>query len=108
VTKVTLGARWSDDYHRTILGAFSFAAVHWGRRTLRQCWSNWPQLHASGMGVSYILLLGAFHIDNGKNPPLWQKLPQIAFWPLPNVIGAPIILYVLRRHLVIPRTNIRL
>jgi hypothetical protein len=58
------------------------------------------------MGTSYILLLTAFYVDNGKNLPLWKELPQIAFWLLPSAIGAPIILYVLRRHPAIRRTNI--
>jgi hypothetical protein len=98
--------RWSDDYHLFVLGALSFTAAHWGRRALRQRWRKWPLLHVSGMGTSYILLLTAFYVDNGKNLPLWKALPQIAFWLLPSVIGAPIILYVLWRHPVIRRTNI--
>jgi hypothetical protein len=93
-------ARWSEDYHLFILGALSFAAVHVGRSALRTLWP-WPQLHVIGMGASYILLLTAFYVDNGKNLPLWRELPRIAFWLLPGAIGAPIILYVLRRHPVI-------
>ncbi len=55
------------------------------------------------MGASYILLLTAFYVDNGKNLPLWNQLPQIAFWVLPSAIGAPIIAYVLWRHPLIRR-----
>jgi hypothetical protein len=93
-------ARWSEDYHLFILGALSFAAAHFGRSALRTRWP-WPQLHVVGMGASYILLLTAFYVDNGKNLPLWRELPQIAFWLLPGAIGAPIILYVLWQHPVI-------
>jgi hypothetical protein len=93
-------ARWSEDYHLFILGALSFAAAHFGRNAVRTRWP-WPQLHVVGMGASYILLLTAFYVDNGKNLPLWRELPQIAFWLLPGAIGAPIILYVLRQHPVI-------
>jgi hypothetical protein len=50
------------------------------------------------MGSSYILLLTAFCVDNGKNLPLWRGLPQIAFWLLPSVLGVPIIVWVLFRH----------
>ena len=32
------------------------------------------------MGASYIFMLTAFYVDNGKNLPLWRELPQIAFW----------------------------
>jgi hypothetical protein len=43
------------------------------------------------MGVSYILLLTAFYVDNGKSLPLWKELPPIAYWILPGAIGGPII-----------------
>jgi hypothetical protein len=48
--------------------------------------------------VSYILLLTAFYVDNGKNLPLWNKLPQIAFWLLPGAVGIPFIVRALLRH----------
>jgi hypothetical protein len=54
----------------------------------------------------YLLSSRAEPIDWTDDRPLWKELPQIAFWLLPSVIGAPIILYVLRRHPVIRRTNI--
>jgi len=50
------------------------------------------------MGLSYILLLTAFYVDNGKNLPLWNKLPQIAFWVLPAAAGIPFIVRALLRH----------
>jgi hypothetical protein len=90
--------RFSEDYHLFILGALSFATASWGRTALRHRWSNWLQQHVIGMGSSYILLLTAFYVDNGKNLPIWRELPQIAFWLLPSVIGYPIIGYVLLHH----------
>jgi hypothetical protein len=50
------------------------------------------------MGLSYILMLTAFYVDNGKNLPLWRELPQIAFWLLPAGIGIPILLRTLFKH----------
>jgi hypothetical protein len=50
------------------------------------------------MGVSYILMLTAFYVDNGKNLPLWKELPEWAFWILPALIGAPLIIHALVRH----------
>jgi hypothetical protein len=50
------------------------------------------------MGASYILMITAFYVDNGKNLPLWRELPQIAFWVLPALVGTPVILYALRFH----------
>ncbi|MGH6822639.1 MAG: hypothetical protein ACRECP_09140 [Methylocella sp.] len=95
--------RWTEDYHLFILGALSFAAASWGRTALRRRWWNWVRLHVMGMGASYILLLTAFYVDNGKSLPLWKELPQIAFWLLPSAIGVPIIIYALLRHPLIRR-----
>ncbi|HEY2445203.1 MAG TPA: hypothetical protein VGI20_05630 [Rhizomicrobium sp.] len=90
--------RWQQDHYLFVLGTLSFAAAYFGRRANRNRWRNWPRLHLVGMGASYILLLTAFYVDNGKNLPLWRHLPQIMFWILPGAIGVPIILYALRRH----------
>jgi hypothetical protein len=97
--------RFAEDYDLFILGALSFAAASWGRTALRQRWSNWLRQHVIGMGSSYILLLTAFYVDNGKNLPFWRELPQIAFWLLPSVIGLPIIGYVLSHHPLIRPTG---
>jgi uncharacterized membrane protein len=91
-------ARWAEDYHLFILGALSFAAGYSGREALRRRRRNWARLHVLGMGASYILLLTAFYVDNGKSLPLWKELPQIAFWLLPSLIGVPIIVCVLLWH----------
>lgn len=88
-------SRWAEDYHLFILGALSIAAAYVGRAAVRH---HWLRLHVMGMAASYILLLTAFYMDNGKNLPLWRELPQIAFWLLPSAFGVPIIAYVLARH----------
>jgi hypothetical protein len=94
-------ARWSEDYHLFILGTLSFLAAYFGRAARQRRWRKWPWFHVWGMGASYILLLTAFYVDNGRNLPLWRELPQIAFWILPSAIGIPIILFVLWRHPVV-------
>ena len=93
--------RWSEDYPLFILGALSMTAAWLGRTAMRRRWPAGVQLHIAGMGMSYILLLTAFYVDNGKNLPLWRELPQIAFWLLPSVVGLPIIAYALVRHLIV-------
>lgn len=94
VTAIGLSVvRFAEDYHLAILGTLAFSAAFLGRR-----WRHWPSWHLLAMGASYILLLTAFYVDNGKNLPLWRELPQIIFWFVPAVIGIPIILYVLRTH----------
>jgi multisubunit Na+/H+ antiporter MnhB subunit len=91
-------ARWQEDYDLFILGALSFGAAWLGRTILRRRWRQWPRWHLASMGASFVLMITAFYVDNGKNLPLWRELPQIAFWFLPAVIGTPIVLYVLRTH----------
>lgn len=48
--------------------------------------------------MSYVLLLTAFYVDNGKNLPLWRDLPPIAYWLIPAAIGIPLIAHALLRH----------
>ena len=90
--------RWADNYHLFVLGILAFATASLGRTARRQRWGNWPRLHIAGMGLSYILLLTAFYVDNGPNLPLWRHLPDAAFWVLPGALGAPILIHALLRH----------
>ena len=90
--------RWREDCDLFILGTLSFGAAWLSRAILRYRWYQWLRLHPTLMGASYILMITAFYVDNGKNLPLWQELPQIAFWILPALVGTPVILYVLRSH----------
>jgi hypothetical protein len=90
--------RWAENYHLFILGVLSFSSAFLGRAAVQWRLHQWPRLHLTGMGVSYIFMLTAFYVDNGKNLPLWRELPQIAFWILPSAIGIPLILYTLLRH----------
>jgi len=90
--------RWAQDYPLFILGAFSFAVAWVGRTFRRRRWFGWVRVHITGMGVSYVLLLTAFYVDNGKSLPLWKELPPIAFWLIPAAIGIPFIARALLRH----------
>jgi hypothetical protein len=93
--------RWQEDYDLFILGALSFGATWLSRTILRRRWRQWPRLHLTLMGASYVLMITAFYVDNGKNLPLWRELPQIAFWVLPALVGMPVILCTLRSHPVV-------
>lgn len=90
--------RWAEDYHLFILGAFAFIAASLGRTARRRRWRNWVRLHITGMGLSYILLVIAFYVDNGRNLPLWKHLHPIVYWLLPSAIGIPLIVWALLRH----------
>ena len=90
--------RWAEDYHLFVLGAFAFAAACLGRQARRERWRFWVRLHITGMGSSYVLLLIAFYVDNGKSLPLWRELPPIAYWLVPAVVGIPLIVRALLWH----------
>ncbi len=95
---VTMGAlsvmRWAEDYPLFILGTLAFAAACLGRSAIR---NGGPRLHLTGMASSFVLMLTAFYVDNGKNLPVWKELPQIAFWFIPGIVGAPLTAYYLFR-----------
>jgi len=90
--------RWAQDYHLFILGALSFAAAYLGRQARRHRWRHWVRLHIAGMGSSYVLLLIAFYVDNGRFLPLWKDLPPTAYWLVPAAIGIPLIARALLWH----------
>jgi hypothetical protein len=90
--------RWKDDYHLFILGAVSFIAASAGRTARRQRWRNWVTVHIAGMGLSYVFLIIAFYVDNGKNLPLWKDLPHALYWLIPGAVGMPLITWALLRH----------
>jgi hypothetical protein len=99
LTAASLAAvRWAQDYHLFILGTLSFAAAYVGRQARRHRWRDWVRLHITGMGTSYVLLLIAFYVDNGRSLPLWRDLPPIAYWLLPAVVGIPLIVRALLWH----------
>jgi hypothetical protein len=50
------------------------------------------------MGLSYILLLTAFYVDNGHSLPLWTDLPSITYWLTHGAVGIPLIVLALLRH----------
>ena len=90
--------RWPLDNHLLVLGTLSFALALGGRLAQRHKWKKHTRWHLTGMSGSFILLLTAFYVDNGKNLPLWELLPEIAYWVLPALIGIPISIYVLLHH----------
>ena len=96
-------ARWAENYHLFLLGLLAFIAASVGRAARRRLWLHWARLHISGMGLSYVLLLTAFYVDNGKSLPLWKELPSIAYWVLPAAIGLPLIVHALLRHPLVRR-----
>lgn len=97
--------RWPHDNHLFTLGLLSFAAGFVGRVARRRLWTGWPRIHMSGMGLSYILLLTAFYVDNGPSLPVWKHLPAWSYWLAPSLFGLPILFWALLRHPLGRQTN---
>jgi len=95
--------RWAENYHLFIVGALSLASAWLGRKALRDRWKRWARLHITGMGLSYVLILIAFYVDNGKQLPLWKDLPHFMYWMLPLVAGIPLIVRALLTHPMVRR-----
>jgi hypothetical protein len=67
---------------------------------------GWLGPHIAGISLSYIVLLIAFYLDNGKNLPLWRELPHVTYWLLPTAIGIALIASALIRYRTLaPRHN---
>jgi len=97
--------RWSENYHLFILGAVSFGCAWFGRSALRGRWQNWARLHIAGMSMSYVFMLVAFYVDNGKQLPLWKDLPHFTYWLLPFALGIPLIVRALLWHPVVRQSK---
>jgi hypothetical protein len=94
-------ARWSEDKELFFLGALSFAAALVGRRSARRGGAGWATIHVSGMGLSYIVLLTAFYVDNGKSLPVWKDFSPLVYWLAPAVVGLPLMIHALLHHPVV-------
>jgi hypothetical protein len=90
--------RWAEDYILFVFGALSLGSAMVGRQAAPSRSMGRIRVHVVAMAASYILLLTAFYVDNGKNLPVWRSLPHIAYWLIPSAFGLPIIFRVLRHH----------
>ena len=90
--------RWSENYHLFILGVGAFGCAWFGRSALRLRWPHWIRLHVAAMALSYIVMLIAFYVDNGKQLPIWKDLPHFTYWLLPLAVGTPLIVWALFWH----------
>jgi hypothetical protein len=97
--------RPARDWYLAVLGTLAFLLATAGRHARRhprsRPWRDHPPGHTPhiiAMGGSYTVLLTAFYVDNGKNLPLWDKLPTAAYWLLPAAVAAPLIWHSVRHH----------
>jgi hypothetical protein len=97
VTAVILAVmRWRQDYYLVIIGALAFSAATVGYQHRRRHRPG-DTGHIAGMGTAYVAMLTAFYVDNGPHLPLWDRLPDLAFWLLPSAVGAPVIVRAILR-----------
>jgi hypothetical protein len=90
--------RWPANTHLLVLGILSFSTGVVGRREQRRLAPVRLRVHVAGMGLSYILLLTAFYVDNGPHLPIWRSLPPLVHWILPSIVGLPILIWAITRH----------
>jgi hypothetical protein len=92
------GMRWAESAYLFVLGcvAFGFGSLAYAAGKRR--WPGWLTMHMLGMSLSYIVLLTAFYVDNGPKLPLWDRLPTLAFWLGPSLIGLPLLARALVRN----------
>jgi hypothetical protein len=88
---VMASIRWREDMHLFLIAVVAAGLGWYGYRARRHRRRGWPLRHAVGMGSSYIALLTGFYVDNGPFLPVWNRLPDFAFWVLPTAVGAPLI-----------------
>jgi hypothetical protein len=91
-------AHWNDDRMLLGLGAISFGASSLGRTARRRSWQTWVGTHIISMGCSFIVMLTAFCVEEGKSLPGLSRLPHPTFWFLPAVVGTPLTIRALIRH----------
>jgi hypothetical protein len=97
--------RWRENAHLFAIGCVAFGLGVFGWRARRRLRPGWPARHAIGMGGSYVALLTGFYVDNGPFLPLWNRLPNLAFWLLPSAVGVPLVWWALHRFHARTRTT---
>ena len=90
--------RFAQDWHLLVIGTVAFGAGSLGYLARRRRRVGWLRVHIPAMGGAYIALFTGFYVDNGPHLPLWDRLPALAYWILPSLVGAPLILRALARH----------
>jgi hypothetical protein len=94
--------RFTQDWHLLLIGTVTFSAASLGYLARRRRRPGWQRIHIPAMGGAYIALFTGFYVDNGPHLPLWDRLPTLAYWTLPSLVGVPLILRALARRRLLP------
>ena len=84
--------RFLQDWHLLVIGTVAFGAAGLGYRARRGQQPGWLRVHIPAMGGAYIALFTGFYVDNGPHLPVWDRLPSLAYWTVPSLVGVPLIL----------------
>lgn len=87
--------RWQHNRHLLGIALIAYGLGLAGRWAHRHRPPRWMVWHGIGMGGSYLALLTGFYVDNGPQLPLWDRLPHLAYWVLPTLVGTPVIWWAL-------------
>lgn len=90
--------RWRHDWHLFLVATVAFGLAWVGRRVRRRRPRRWMAWHGAAMAGSYIALFTGFYVDNGPRLPVWDRLPHLAYWLLPAVVGVPLTWRALLRN----------
>ena len=90
--------RFAQDWHLLLIGTAAFGAGSLGYLARRRRRPGWQRVHVPAMGGAYIALFTGFYVDNGPHLPLWDRLPHLAYWLLPSMVGVPLILRAMARR----------
>ena len=90
--------RFAQDWHLLLIGTVAFGVGCLGYLARRRQRPGWLRVHIPAMGAAYIALFTGFYVDNGPHLPVWDRLPSLAYWTLPSLVGAPLFLRALARR----------
>lgn len=91
---------WQQSWWLSIVGVFSFSLAARGYFAAKKRGRDWLQSHIAGMLGSYIAMTTALLVVNAGHIPGHEKIPAIAFWILPTIIGSPLIRRTRARYAV--------
>jgi hypothetical protein len=94
--------RFTEDWHLLVIGTVAFGVGSLGYLARRRRRPGWLRVHIPAMGGAYVALFTGFYVDNGPHLPLWDRLPRLAYWLLPSMVGVPLILRALARRRLLP------
>lgn len=90
--------RFAQDWHLLLIGTLAFGSGCLGYLARRRRRPGWLRVHIPAMGGAYVALFTGFYVDNGPHLPVWDRLPSLAYWTLPSLVGVPLVLRALARR----------